>query len=133
MLILTLDGIKIKWKPEGLSAHDHRSKSSYHNTAKEFLLAKYPNYVILEEVSAPVLKGKTLFLDLYIPIKKLVIEVHGEQHFKFIPHFHVTKAGFIKQQHNDALKEEWCVSNNINYMVLSCKNENKWQTIIDAL
>jgi hypothetical protein len=51
---------------------------------------KFPTLQILEEVSIPLRSKETLYLDFYIPLIKKCIEVHGEQHYKFVPFYHTT-------------------------------------------
>jgi len=57
--------------------------------------------------------------DIYIPAgfdKKLngvYIEVHGLQHYKFIPHYHVTINGFKNQKKKDKMKRKFAHKNGI--------------------
>ena len=51
--------------------------------------------------------------------KKICYEVHGEQHYKFVPFYHNNMLTFLKAQARDRDKEEWCLHNNIKYIVLS--------------
>jgi predicted adenine nucleotide alpha hydrolase (AANH) superfamily ATPase len=67
-------------------------------------------------------------LDFYIPLSKLCIEVHGEQHYKFIPFYHGNIMSFLKAQKKDREKKEWCDNNNIRYIELPY-NENQEQWI----
>lgn len=48
--------------------------------------------------------------DIEIPSKKLIIEIQGEQHLKFIPYFHITEAGFTYQKYKDEIKREYAES-----------------------
>lgn len=48
--------------------------------------------------------------DIEIPSKKLIIEVQGEQHLKFIPYFHITEDGFLYQKYKDQIKREYAES-----------------------
>ena len=41
------------------------------------------------------------------------IEVQGQQHDEYIPHFHKSKREFVAAQHRDRLKLEWCELNEI--------------------
>ena len=56
--------------------------------------------------------GKYRF-DFYLPEKNICIEVDGEQHFKYIPHFHKSLSGFKKQQEHDRRKNSYCLANDI--------------------
>lgn len=57
-------------------------------------------------------KGQKLFLDFWIPSLSLVVEVHGDQHEKFVEHFHGDERGFRESKRRDRLKEEWALSTN---------------------
>ena len=67
---------------------------------------------ILEEVTLPGTKTSSrrtlLYADLYIPNRDLIVEVHGEQHFKFNSFFHKDKMAFFKAQARDKDKRAWC-------------------------
>lgn len=73
---------------------------------------------ILEEVPIKTGTQQTLYLDFYIPIKHMAVEVHGEQHYSYIPHFHKNKLEFFRAKNRDKNKEEWCKINNIHFVVL---------------
>ncbi len=118
MKVYTLDKVLVKWSPSGLSSKDHRAKSSLHEKARELLLNKYPTIPILEEVTIPIRGSSIAYLDFYIPMLKIAVEVQGEQHYKFNKHFHVTPEGFAKQRKRDREKAEWCDLNNIELILL---------------
>ena len=65
--------------------------------------------------------------DFYIPSLNMIIETHGEQHYKECPNFKMT---LEEQQENDRYKHELALSNNIeNYIVVNCsKSEFDWMT-----
>lgn len=124
MQIKTLDGSTQNWQLTGHFAHAKLSnKSSLHIGARELLKNKYPTLQILEEVPIPLRRGEVLYLDFYLPLKKICIEIHGEQHYKFIPFYHSNKLNYLKSQKRDREKEEWCALNGITYVVLPY-NEN---------
>lgn len=85
-------------------------KSNIQYLAGQKLRKKYPSDVILEEVHIP----DGFYLDFFIPSRKIAVEVQGEQHSEFIPHFHKNKAGFVRSQDRDARKAEWCRINDID-------------------
>jgi hypothetical protein len=78
----------------------------------------YPTLQILEEIPIPLRRSETLYLDFYLPLLKKCIEVHGEQHYKFVPFYHQNIMGFAKQKKRDNEKQEWCRNNNIEYIEL---------------
>jgi len=120
MKIWTLDGQCIKWSPVGASNGDNRIKSQYHVKARGLIHEKYGRTcAILEEVSIPVYNRQTMYLDFYIPLLKIAFEIHGEQHFKYTPHFHGTMAGFVESRRRDQDKAEWCNTNGIRLIALN--------------
>jgi len=60
--------------------------------------------------------GRGMELDGYSQKLGLAFEYQGRQHFKFIPHFHGTKASFAKRRRMDALKRQLCKANNVLLM-----------------
>jgi len=130
MQIKTLDGYHQNWSLTGHSAHAKlKNKSSLHISAREVLKESYPTLHILEEVPVPIKKTDTLYFDFFIPILKTVVEVHGEQHYKFVPFYHSTMLGFLKSKKRDLSKIEWCDLNQIKYIEFPY-NENleQWKS-----
>ena len=130
MKVLTIDGDSVKWKPVGTSSKDNRKKSNLHQCARLLLKEKYVTYHILEEVSIPVTKKRTAYLDFYIPLIKRAFEIQGQQHFKFIPHFHLNILGFAKQKNRDIDKTQWCELNDVEIIYLRYDNQDKWKELI---
>jgi hypothetical protein len=128
MLIKDLDGNSHNWLLTGNMAKGRVSnRSSLHLAARSIITQNYPTLQILEEVPIPLKKGETLYLDFYLPLKKVCVEVHGEQHYKFVPFYHTTVLNFLKSQKRDRDKEEWCQLNNIKHIVLRYdENEQTW-------
>lgn len=119
MLIKDLDGNTINWLLTGHIAKGKiLNKSSFHLQARSLISQTYPTMQILEEVPIQIRKGETLYLDFYVPLKKICLEVHGEQHYKFIPFYHSTVLNFMRSQKRDREKKEWCETNNIEYIEL---------------
>jgi very-short-patch-repair endonuclease len=52
-------------------------------------------------------KGQKLFFDFHIKKLNVVVEVQGQQHTKFVKHFHGTRQNFLKQKERDNLKRIW--------------------------
>jgi hypothetical protein len=127
MQIKTLDGYVQNWQLTGHCSHAKiENKSSLHLNAREILKEKFPTIQILEEIPIPVRRSESYFLDFYIPMLKLAIEVHGEQHYQFNSFYHNSKLDFIRSQKRDREKKEWCLANNISFIELPY-NENKEQ------
>jgi len=57
--------------------------------------------------------NQQLELDCYNPSLRLAVEYQGEQHYKYIPHFHSTRDSFLNQKYRDEIKRDLCEKNNI--------------------
>lgn len=120
MLIKDLDGNTHNWQLTGNMAKGKISnKSSLHLQARQLITTTFPTLQILEEVPIQLRKKEILYLDFYLPLKKMCFEVHGEQHYKFVPFYHTTMLNFLKSQKRDREKEEWCELNGIKYVALA--------------
>lgn len=58
--------------------------------------------------------------DFYLPDYNICIEYHGEQHFKPVKHFGGEKY-FRVIKKRDKIKEEYCLNNNIQLIIVSSK------------
>ena len=56
-------------------------------------------------------KGQKLYFDFYIKEMKLYVEVQGQQHKRFVKHFHGDRASFLNQKHRDNLKIQYVQEN----------------------
>ena len=102
--------------------------SSFHEKARDVIKDTFPMTKFYEEVAIPGAGNNKLFADFFIPSLKMMVEVHGEQHYKYIKHFHGDINGFKESKKRDALKKEWCEMNSIEYVELSYKeNEDEWR------
>lgn len=129
MNIINLDGDQVNWSLTGhISKGRIQNKSSYHLQARTLLSSLHPTLQILEEVGIPIKKGQTLYMDFYLPLLKWCVEVHGEQHYKFVSHYHGNLMSFLKSQQKDKDKQEWCSINNIRYIELPYdENLDQWK------
>lgn len=118
MVVKLLDGTNSHWRPHLQRRLIIDEKSSYHLRARTLLKELYPTMQILEEVTIPVQKGEVAFLDFYIPLLSLAVEVHGQQHFKFSQQFHSTYRDFLLQKLRDRNKKEWLRLNDIELIEL---------------
>lgn len=119
MNIVDLDDNVQRWSLKGHIAKGRAiNKSSLHLTARSLIKEIFPTLQVLEEVPIPVRKNETLFLDFYLPLNETCIEVHGEQHYKFVQFYHQTSLGFMKHKKRDRDKKYWCEKNNIRYIEL---------------
>lgn len=58
-------------------------------------------------------KGQRLFFDFYIKELLCFVECQGQQHTKFIKHFHGNKENFLSQKMRDNLKIEYVQANDV--------------------
>jgi hypothetical protein len=132
MQIKDLDGNLCHWQLIGGISHGKaKNKSALHLLARDLVHKCFPTMQILEEVPIPLRRSETLYLDFYIPLLKRTIEVHGEQHYKFVPFYHNNLLGFVKHKKRDQEKQEWCDTNGITYIELPFnENEESWSNRI---
>lgn len=124
MIIKDLDGVSHNWNLTGNMAKGRvENRSSLHLAARELIISAFPTLQVLEEVPIQLRRSESLYLDFYLPLKKTCIEVHGEQHYKFVPFYHNNMLAFLKSQKRDREKQEWCSINGIEYISLPY-NEN---------
>ena len=65
--------------------------------------------------------NKKLPFDFFLPNHNMIIEYHGEQHYKKTGHFEQRAGGLEGLQYRDKIKEEFCFQNNISYIEISYK------------
>ena len=96
--------------------------SNLHSKVREVLHRIYPKFLIKEEY--PVKIGqRVLRLDFYVGSPyKIGIECQGEQHYKFVEHFHKNEEGFKNSVKRDRMKEEWCVENGVMLIYVNDKD-----------
>lgn len=131
MRVVGLDGKEHLMKLGGHNplGGDQRPRSKGHRRARELLGWLFPCEPRLEEVPLPGSNG--LFADFFLPSRKLLVEVHGRQHYYFVPHFHQTKMGFLSQRARDQNKQEWCRLNHVTYVELpDHEPDDVWATRI---
>lgn len=129
MKVIGLNNKEYSWNPH--INNREGNKSQYHLKAKELLNEIFPFEHIYEEVELPGSKsslGKTLVADFCIPAEKLIIEVHGQQHYEYVSFFHPTKMDFIRGLVRDRNKKEWCKLNSVQLVVLKySENIDEWR------
>lgn len=119
-----------------LSTKQSTNPSKYHIRARILLNKLFPNDIVYEEVT---LKGskkfnqKDLYADFLIPSHSILIEVHGEQHYKYNNFFHSSKLDFIQSKARDMRKLSWCQLNDIIYIELpSGESDEQWERRINS-
>ena len=117
---------------------DNKRRSKHHLRARRIIRELYSSYRILEEVKLPGStashKRSVLYLDFFIPVIKIGLEVHGRQHYDHIPFFHKTKKDFLLSQARDEDKHDWCELNGIKLVVLKYSdNDDEWRSKIKGV
>lgn len=98
---------RIKWtKP---------SRSQLQTKFKELLKKYWIGHKVYEEFPVYGSQQKVDFMNFTLNI---AVEVNGEQHDKFVKHFHKNKNGFIDSLRRDRLKSEWLEANDFKLIEL---------------
>jgi hypothetical protein len=125
MKVKSLDGKEHPWNLGQYVGKRKYDCSAIHEQTRDFLAEQFPALQILEEVFIP---KERLYLDFYIPVKKLAVECQGIQHDKHSIFFHKTKMDFLAAQANDRRKHDWCQLNGIKLIYFYPKEDvETWQ------
>lgn len=125
MILTSLDGKSYKWQ---YKTKNKSSCSEPHKLARELLYRIYPTIYILEEVQIEVKNNKFQYLDFYIPLYKLAIEVMGLQHKKYSGFFHKNWVHYINSIKNDTIKLQFCELNGITLIyLLDSESIDEWE------
>lgn len=73
---------------------------------------------------------KKLPFDFFIPEYNIVIEYHGEQHYKKSGYFEKRAGGLKGLQYRDKIKKQFCLLNNILYLEISFKEFDNINNIL---
>ena len=135
MEIKGIDNKTYKWNPH-LHSGAKKTCSRYHLAARLLLKELYPMDIIHEEVTLPGTKSrmnsKAMYADFYIHSYRLMIEVQGEQHFKFNSHFFSNTMDFRLAQGRDQIKRDWCDINGITLIELPyTETVDEWRNRIE--
>lgn len=111
--------------------------SSYHQSARELIKTMFPMHRVYEEVTLPgsstTTNKKALYADFFIPSLKIIIEVQGEQHYKFSAFFHKNKKDFYMALARDRDKKEYCQINDFTIVELPyTENIDEWRNRIES-
>ncbi len=131
MKVRGLDGNYYTLKTTGncADASDESTKSQYHLMARELLQELFPLEHKLEEVFLP--GSGDLRADFLLITRRVMVEVHGEQHYNFVPFFHKNRLAFLQGQNRDRLKRSWCEINSIKLVELPyMETVDEWRTRI---
>lgn len=106
----------------------NNNPSNLHIKAREILKKMFHLNVIIEEFLIP--GSNKLYIDFFLPERSLVIEVHGEQHYKYNSHFYKSRLDFHKAQRRDDIKKDFCNINNLLFIELPFNKIDEWERII---
>lgn len=87
-----------------------KTRSKFQDEVKRFLKSYWENDIVFEELR---LVETRLTFDFFNANKKVAIEVQGQQHVKYVPFFHGSRAKFLQQLKRDNKKLEFCEANGI--------------------
>lgn len=90
-------------------------KSKIQYACGQLIRKRFPLDMILEDVYVPV---ERIYLDFYLPNRKLAFEVQGQQHGKYIPFFHNSQQDFRESIQRDERKAKWCEINKIELVTV---------------
>lgn len=107
-----------------------RCSSSYSRNERlvSAILTKMNEKYVSQKYFKDCVMKKQLPFDFYLPNRKIVIETHGEQHYKDIGYFDNHKIT-VKA---DGIKKEYCKNNGIKYCEINCSTR-KAEDIIKQL
>jgi len=104
------------------------SKSYFQWRVGQVINEFFQSEIILEEFYIP---GENLYIDFFLPRKRIIIEAQGGQHFNYNKFFHGSKDGFRKSQERDSKKSIWCKHNSLRLIII--KEEDNEETIRSKL
>lgn len=90
--------------------------SKLQRRVSDFLSVHFGEYTIRENCTREWLitpEGNKLQLDFLIEELGLAIEVQGIQHYRYVPHFHITPEGFERSKYFDTFKKDACTASGI--------------------
>ena len=133
MKVKGLDGREYIWKLKKHYNNQRGNSSKLHKNARKLLRKMFPVHTILEEVTLPgSSRNKSLSADFVLLDLKLIIEVHGEQHYKFNNFYHANVFEFVRSKKRDTNKKQWAELNNFILIVLPFNKIDEWEELING-
>ena len=139
MLIKGINGKEYKLNLSKYHNKQRSHSSKLHIQAREIVSSIFPYHCIYEEVRLPgskevgVIRTKDLYADFFIPTVRIMVEVHGQQHYEYNPHYHKNKLEFYLGQKRDNTKRYWCEINGITYIELPYnESAEQWRARIEG-
>ena len=77
--------------------------------------------------------GRILPYDFELINENCIVEIHGRQHYVYIPYFHKTREEFIKRQEIDRFKKDFALSKGYKYIEINAEifDKQDYKTKID--
>ena len=97
-----------------------KSRSKFQNNVKNFLKSYWVHDIVFEEFR---IVGTRLSLDFYNANKKIAVEVQGDQHVKYVKHFHKNRLKYLEQLKRDQKKLDFCDFNGIKLVEIYSKDK----------
>ena len=117
-----LDGQEYKIKLVKRAINDN-NKSKGHLECRRILKKLYPYDNTFEEIT--IYPG--LIVDFILPLRRLIVECQGSQHYEMTPFFHGNYIKFNGQKARDIAKVDWAKMNNFTLVALDDKNRDDWE------
>lgn len=108
---------------------DDRDRSDLFRKAVSVVKEVYPSDPLCAELYFEGAPTK-LYVDLYLPVRKIAIEVQGEQHFKYVRHMHSNKLKFLEAKRRDAMKKDLLELNSIVLLYFNYNERSEWKKIL---
>jgi hypothetical protein len=99
--------------------------SGLHELARSTLQEVFPCDTIAEEVILP--GSGNMRFDFFLPLRRLAIEVQGEQHYSQNSKFHKNSGEFIAGKNRDKAKAQFCKINKITLLELKYNEQSDWR------
>mgnify|MGYP003635854190 FL=1 len=96
------------------------SRSKFQNKVKDFLKPYWKHDVVFEEFR---IVGTRLSLDFYNANKCIAVEVQGDQHIRYVKHFHKNRLKYLDQLKRDQKKFDFCEINDIKLLEVYTTDE----------
>lgn len=65
---------------------------------------------------------KSLSYDFYLPEERILIELNGGQHYRYVPFYHASEHAFHRQKHHDWLKRKYARDHGLKLLVVPCQD-----------
>ena len=123
MKIIGLDGKSYSFNIKKTEIDDD-NRSSFHLSARKIIEEIFPKDIFVEEVVLP--GTDNLRADFFLPLRRVIFEVHGKQHYEFTSYFHKNLKDFGDSKKRDIAKIHWCRLNKIILVELDSRSTDGW-------